>query len=207
MGASLQAWPHVSAPGGLGGIGVEIARYLLKQHKVRLLLVGRTALPERDTWHTYVEQTSAVAQRIKDYLALEQLGEVIYQAVDVCDVAQLQRAVEQAKLHWQCELDGIIHLAGTAQECLLVDEGQRSFGRDAASKGSGNMGIAPTAQGSAASSLHLFLFGKWFLWQETTVGAYASRQTVFWTVFPPISNIRVRYRATVLPGACGTRLA
>ena len=25
--------------GGLGGIGVEIARYLLKQHKVRLLLV------------------------------------------------------------------------------------------------------------------------------------------------------------------------
>src|SRR5712691_6415080 len=114
--------------GGLGGIGVELARYLLKQHKVRLLLVGRTALPERDTWNTYLEQTNTVAQRIKNYLALEQLGgEVIYKAVDICDVAQLQQVVEQAKLQWQCELDGIIHLAGTLQEHLLVDETRGSF--------------------------------------------------------------------------------
>ena len=130
-------------------------------------------MPERDTWHTYVEQTSAVAQRIKDYPALEQLGEVIYQAVDVCDVAQLQRAVEQAKLHWQCELDGIIHLAGTAQECLLVDESRDSLAATLRPKVVGTWALhqllkdRPQALFISFSSVNGFFGG-------TTVGAYAA---------------------------------
>ena len=32
--------------GGLGGIGLEIAKYLLKTYQARLLLVGRTSLKD-----------------------------------------------------------------------------------------------------------------------------------------------------------------
>ena len=114
--------------GGLGGIGVEIAKYLLKHYQARLLLVGRTPLPHRSTWDAHLEQVDNVSQRIKAYLLLEPLGgEIIYSAVDVCDRAQLQQVVEQAKLRWQCELDGVIHLAGIAQEKMLVEETQASL--------------------------------------------------------------------------------
>ncbi|MBW4593278.1 MAG: SDR family NAD(P)-dependent oxidoreductase [Brasilonema angustatum HA4187-MV1] len=114
--------------GGLGGVGVEIAKYLLKQYSARLLLVGRTPLPERSTWETHLQQENAVSERIRAYLSLEQLqGEVIYEAVDVCDLTQLQQVVEQHCASWQCELNGVIHLAGIPTRRLLLEETPDSF--------------------------------------------------------------------------------
>jgi acyl-CoA synthetase (AMP-forming)/AMP-acid ligase II len=93
--------------GGLGGIGVEVATYLLKHHRARLLLVGRSPLSD---------------ERAGAYQALRQLGEVRYEAVDVADVAGLRRVVEAAEAHWQRPLAGVIHLAGTYRDRLLADE-------------------------------------------------------------------------------------
>ncbi|QDL10988.1 hypothetical protein DP113_26435 [Brasilonema octagenarum UFV-E1] len=114
--------------GGLGGVGVEIAKYLLKQYNARLLLVGRTPLPERSTWETHLQQENAVSERIRAYLSLEQLeGEVIYEAVDICDLTKLQQVVEQRCASWQCELNGVIHLAGIPTRRLLLEEMPDSF--------------------------------------------------------------------------------
>ncbi|MDF0552185.1 SDR family NAD(P)-dependent oxidoreductase [Kamptonema sp. UHCC 0994] len=130
--------------GGLGGIGVEIAKYLLENYQARLLLVGRTQLPPRNTWETRIKQADVIAQKIKAYLALEQLGgEIIYEAVDICDSAQLQQVVNQAQSLWQCELQGVIHSAGIYQESLLVKETKDSF----------------------AKTLHPKVFGTWVLHQ------------------------------------------
>jgi acyl-CoA synthetase (AMP-forming)/AMP-acid ligase II/thioesterase domain-containing protein/acyl carrier protein len=114
--------------GGLGEIGIEIGKYLLQHYEARLLLVGRTSLPDRSDWEEHLKQDDVVAKRIQAYLSLEQLaGEVIYQAVDICDSIELQQVVDQAKSYWQCELDGVIHLAGVAQERLLAEETQESL--------------------------------------------------------------------------------
>jgi NAD(P)-dependent dehydrogenase (short-subunit alcohol dehydrogenase family)/acyl carrier protein len=113
--------------GGLGGIGVEIAKYLLKQYEAKLLLVGRTPLAPASTRNLDGKQTT-VSDRIKNYRELEQLpGEVSYQVVDICDLAGLQQAVEQARGRWRCDLDGVIHLAGIYQERLLTEETRESF--------------------------------------------------------------------------------
>ncbi len=160
--------------GGLGGIGVEIAKYLLKHYGARLLLVGRTPLPERSTWDADSQQVNAVAQRIKAYLSLEPLGgEIIYSTVDVCDRAQLQQVVNQAKLRWQCELDGVIHLAGISQENLLIEETQSSFAAMLRPKVLGTWVLSqllkdnPNSIFISSSSVNSFFGG-------TTVGAYAA---------------------------------
>ncbi|MCF4968895.1 SDR family NAD(P)-dependent oxidoreductase [Nostoc sp. CMAA1605] len=100
--------------GGLGGIGVEVARYLLQHYQAKLLLVGRTPLTSE--------------KRLKLYQELKQLGgELIYEAVDICDLKQMQVTVEKAQAQWGKNLDGILHLAGTFHEQLVIDETQESL--------------------------------------------------------------------------------
>lgn len=101
---------------------------MLQQHEAKLLLVGRTPLPERSTWEEHLRQEDTVSTRIKAYLSLEQLGgQVRYEAVDICDLMHLQLVVDRVKSEWQCELDGVIHLAGIAQERLLIEETRDSL--------------------------------------------------------------------------------
>ncbi|MFN6497065.1 MAG: SDR family NAD(P)-dependent oxidoreductase [Nostoc sp. DedQUE01] len=93
--------------GGLGGVGVEIAKYLLQNYQAKLLLLGRSPLCEK----------------IEVYRELEQLpGEVIYQQVDICNSEQVQQVLTQALSQWQGELAGVIHLAVVYRQNLLLEE-------------------------------------------------------------------------------------
>jgi acyl transferase domain-containing protein/acyl carrier protein len=107
--------------GGLGGIGIQVARYLREQYHANLLLVGRTALPADDAKQTSDGQTSKLSAA---YQAVEQIegGALRYVAVDVSDLEQLRKVIDETERLWRCELDGVIHLAGHAHECLLQEE-------------------------------------------------------------------------------------
>ncbi|MFB2979501.1 SDR family NAD(P)-dependent oxidoreductase [Microseira sp. BLCC-F43] len=116
--------------GGLGGIGFEIAKYLLENYQARLLLVGRTPLPKKSTWETELGCEDQVSKKIRSYQQLQQLpGAVIYEAVDICDEAQLKSVVTKTISKLGGQLDGIIHLAGIFQEKLLRSETPESVAR------------------------------------------------------------------------------
>src|SRR6185503_18081760 len=98
--------------GGLGGIGTCLSEFLLREYGARLVLVGRTALPERSQWGQLADGT-VLARRVGNYLKLEATrGELMYQAADVCDLPSLQRAVAAAESRWGGRISGIFHLAG-----------------------------------------------------------------------------------------------
>jgi len=105
--------------GGLGGIGVEIARYMLEHYQAKLILVGRTPLEEGDN----------LSEKMLAYRKLQRLsGKVIYRAVDICNLEQLQQVVAQSLSELGgSKLDGIIHLAGIYHEQLLSSETQDSM--------------------------------------------------------------------------------
>lgn len=107
--------------GGLGGVAIEIAKYLIKFFNAKLLLLGRTPLPSTDV----VSKT--ISDKIKAYQELKQLGAVVYEAVDICDLQATQQVVEKVKSNWGSQLDGVIHLAGTYHEQMLVDETPQSL--------------------------------------------------------------------------------
>ena len=114
--------------GGLGGIGRQIAQYLLKNYQARLLLIGKTPLPDKHLWSEYLKVEDQLSLKIKNLQALETLGgQVIYQAVDVANFTEVKQAVEQVKKQWQGELDGVIHLAGIYKDCLLLEETQEGL--------------------------------------------------------------------------------
>ncbi|QLE39945.1 SDR family NAD(P)-dependent oxidoreductase [Nostoc sp. C052] len=160
--------------GGLGGVGIQIARYLLKYYRARLLLVGRTSIPEKSTWNTHLDKEDAIAQRLKAYQELEQLGgEIIYEAVDICDLKQLQIIVEKAKSRWGKNLDGIIHLAGTFHEQLVLEETQQSLTKVLCPKVLGAWALHQLVKDNKGSIFINFSSAHGFF-GSTSVGAYAA---------------------------------
>ncbi|MCZ0997392.1 SDR family NAD(P)-dependent oxidoreductase [Streptomyces mirabilis] len=100
--------------GGLGGVGVQIARHLLTTHLAKILLLGRTPLAPAD----------AVADshpRLTTLRELQALGSVRYATADVCDEQAVRHAIKEAEEHWGQQTTAILHLAGRIEETRLVD--------------------------------------------------------------------------------------
>jgi len=107
--------------GGLGGIGKEVAAYLLENYQARLILIGRTSLSNN-------QQDPNKNSSLEVFHHLKNLdGEIQYHAVDICNEKQLQNIVHTAEQQWNAELDGIIHLAGIYREGLLREESRESL--------------------------------------------------------------------------------
>lgn len=114
--------------GGLGGIGAEIAHFLLANLHARLLILGRTLLPIDSSNESITSDNSESHQKLEVYNRLKGTGgELRYEAVDICDLPELKRLVKKAEKYWQCELDGVIHLAGSFHEKPVVEESRESL--------------------------------------------------------------------------------
>ncbi len=127
--------------GGLGGVGVEIGSLLLKRFAARLLVIGRTPVPE----HSAPDETSITAERRASLQALRMAaaggGAVHYEVADVDDPARIGDAVAAAKRRWACDFDGIIHLAGVFKDRLLDEETAESFAQTLAPKLAGALAL------------------------------------------------------------------
>ena len=102
--------------GGLGGIGIHLATWLMKRYDARLIIVGRTVLPEKSEWKGHLEKDTVLGERIRNYAALEALGgEFLYEAGDLSDHSFLNDVVTRAESEWEWgeRISGIFHLAGT----------------------------------------------------------------------------------------------
>lgn len=109
--------------GGLGGIGFELAKRLLQTYEVKLLLIGRTEMPDRHLWQQYLEDGFPEAEKIKALKQLQSMrkGQVLYASGDVSDTNFIQGTLDQAKAFYDSPVDGIFHLAGTFEERSLND--------------------------------------------------------------------------------------
>jgi phthiocerol/phenolphthiocerol synthesis type-I polyketide synthase E len=101
--------------GGVGGIGYSVARYLLQTHQARVILTGRTSLPERGGWDAWVaahSEDDPVTRRILRMRELERAGgEVQFVSADVCDKEAMAGVFDSARKQFG-KIDGVLHAAG-----------------------------------------------------------------------------------------------
>jgi acyl transferase domain-containing protein/acyl carrier protein len=101
--------------GGLGGIGLVLAAYIAQQVKAKLVLLGRSPLPDREQWEEWLNTHNSedtISGKIKKVMELEEMGaEVMTASADVADQQQMQEVIARA-LEQFGSIDGVIHAAG-----------------------------------------------------------------------------------------------
>ncbi|MCS3796551.1 amino acid adenylation domain-containing protein [Niastella sp. OAS944] len=100
--------------GGLGNIGMSIARFLHEEYQANLILISRTSVPDPSTWQTYLnnEADGLLAKRIKGLQELQERGaSFITIAADIADIEEMENAVEIAEKKFGT-IHGVFHAAG-----------------------------------------------------------------------------------------------
>src|SRR5579883_1161469 len=108
--------------GGMGGLGGALAEYLARTVRARLVLVGRTPLPEREQWAAWLaahDEQDSTSQKIRHIQNLECLGaEVLPACADVANLAEMQQVINA--IHDEFGLvRGVIHAAGNPGQGLI----------------------------------------------------------------------------------------
>ncbi len=101
------------------GVGLALARWLARAGAGRIVLLGRSPLPDRSRWDD--ELPESVRGRVRAVLDLERLGvEVKAVAADVTDEAAMAAAVREALEH-PLALRGVVHAAGVSLPQFVRD--------------------------------------------------------------------------------------
>ena len=101
--------------GGLGGIGLTVARWLVANASARLVLTARTPLPPREEWDRWLTEHGSdgqIATIIRNIRELEESGgEVLAVAADAANLNQMKCAIDLARERFGV-IDGVVHAAG-----------------------------------------------------------------------------------------------
>ncbi len=118
--------------GGLGGIGLVLAKHLARTARAQLVLVARGALPERAQWPAWLAahaESDATSRRIRQVLELEQLGaRVLVLAADVANLEQMGRVLSEAKRAFGA-VHGLFHAAGVLEDGIAQTKTPASVDR------------------------------------------------------------------------------
>lgn len=122
-GSRLKSGGVYLVTGGLGGLGMSLAGRLARSWNAKLVLVGRSGVPERDQWDDWSTEHgpgNATSKRIRKLLALEEAGvDFMTACADVADIAAMERVVADA-IDRYGRIDGVLHAAGVVEENLIA---------------------------------------------------------------------------------------
>jgi acyl transferase domain-containing protein len=106
--------------GGLGGIGLTLAKVIAEQSRPNLVLIARHELPPRDEWAQRIARGGRWANALRQVEELEGRGaQVMTIAADVADEAAMREALSMIHGRFGA-VTGVIHAAGIMADAPLL---------------------------------------------------------------------------------------
>ena len=178
--------------GGLGGIGLVMARWLVERGARHLILLGRTGLPERSSWAA-LDEAGPERRRAAAVTEMEALGATVeVAALDVAAEGALDALLRRRRAMGAPDVAGVIHAAGVLRIRGPCQPAGRGAARGHGSQGARRLASARSPRRDAARSLRHVLI---------VVGApqfAAARRST-----PPATRCSTPWRTIAAPGACG----
>ncbi|ARU60252.1 hypothetical protein CBW65_03625 [Tumebacillus avium] len=115
--------------GGLGGIGLEVAKSFAAHHPVTLVMINRTPMPDREAWDSILAAGSdaKAIKRIEAIRGIESQGsQVVFYAADTADYDAMETALADVRTRFG-QIDGIVHGAGIPGDGFLFKKTQEAF--------------------------------------------------------------------------------
>ncbi|MGW0491351.1 amino acid adenylation domain-containing protein [Streptomyces olivaceus] len=113
--------------GAFGALGRLLCRTLVRRGARRLVLLGRTGVPERGAWRG-LDPGGPEGRRVAFLRELEALGaEVLVAAVDVTDAAAMEGWLAGRRAAGLPPVRGVFHLAGQVRDVLLPSLDREAF--------------------------------------------------------------------------------
>ena len=135
--------------GGLGGIGLEIAEYLARTVHAKLVLIGRTVLPEKEEWDDWLAthgEHDPISVKIRRAKRLLSSGaEVLIGNADVTNAQELRQVIERARRSFG-EIHGVVHAAGVPGDGLMQLKSPEAAAKVLAPKVDGTLVLAKLLQ-------------------------------------------------------------
>jgi len=123
--------------GGLGVLGLLLARRLAERGARRILLIGRRALPPRIEWGSVPPESTAAAQ-IRAIRGIEALGASVHVfAADLSNERQIAELLERYEAECWPPIRGVIHAAGLVEGRTVLELDRASLESVLAAKVSG----------------------------------------------------------------------
>ena len=111
--------------GGLGGMGLTLARRLVTDIKARVVLLGRAPLPPRADWADTAARRRASPRTRAAIAAIEAMDPdgtmVLTLAADTCNLAEMRAARDTAEAAFG-KITGVLHAAGRIDDAPLLSK-------------------------------------------------------------------------------------
>lgn len=107
--------------GGLGNIGLTLARALAERYQAKLMLIGRNAIPPQELWDEFIEQnpTDPLVPKIKQLQAIKsKAGELAVTVADVASATQMEEVLSAVEAQFG-QINGVIHAAGQVHGSVI----------------------------------------------------------------------------------------
>ncbi len=116
--------------GGGTGIGLLTSKFLARSSKAKLIIIGRTELPSKDSWKQWIlqhKEEDTTSQRIKALLDIEREGGTVeYYSADVADFTRMAEVIQDGKLKFGT-INGVIHSGGIKEDKLIRNKSFESY--------------------------------------------------------------------------------
>ncbi len=120
--------------GGLGGIGLAVAQWLVERGARNLVLLDRTPLPPRQTWKT-LAPNSLAERRVRAVTDMEALGASVETvACDITVEGELEQCLQARQARSEPAICGVFHAAGLLQLQPLASQDAETLRRSVAAK-------------------------------------------------------------------------
>lgn len=144
--------------GGIGGIGLEIAKHLSAFARLNIALINRKTLPKREKWKEIIEEgkDKKLIDKISIINDIEKTGtKIVLFSADVSDAKEIGEVFGSLRKTYT-KINGIFHCAGIAGDGFLIKKDEKIFTNVLAPKIRGTWNINKIVENDETCFLILF---------------------------------------------------